>query len=172
MAKNKLPKRAKNKRLRTLTITLIIGLVANVVLVFSNFIVIKRAGETTEKLNSYRELQEKQIASVTKLCFDIGTLKGIRANRNSNYENRLQMFMTATLWLKAEYMDTYENVYEEICYKPLLLVSGRISEVNDPSIKEIVQPLFEEEDPNPTSESLLQGSDYIVKSNAFDAVRW
>lgn len=172
MASNKPSKTTGVKSSKKLIITLIVGLIANIFLMCSNFIVIGKTDEMAEKLNNYRELQEKQIASVTKLCFDIGTLRGIRANHNNNYDNRFNTLVIVALFFKEDPANAYINMYEEICYNPLLLISGRISELGGPSVKETAQTLFEEENPNPDSNSLLYGSEYVVKNDIFDTVRW
>lgn len=159
---NKLSK--KQKKFLTFSV---VGIIANVALCAGIIAIIFNLVDTNEKLSKYRDLQNKQIASVTELCFDIGVSNSILHNNYSQDRSAINIIMSVA---KDEYANLYNSTYDNICFKPLALISGSEFESNG-TAEEKAKPLLEDRTQGGATDA-VSNSKYSVIDNAFDKVRW
>lgn len=154
-------KKKKPLNKRGAAIILISAMLVNIVLALINAVVIGNYISVSDKLDNYRELQKKQIASVEDLCFGVGKGKWIANDVRSNIA-LLGFFM------KDKYKDAYESVYNNICYAPLLLITGKAFNDDDRKDEEKSKDLLEKYQ----GDDLYDSSEFKVKDDAFNEVKW
>ena len=120
-----------------------------------NVVIVKSTQNISGELTGYREIQEKQITSVEELCLDVGRIFDTTSED-------LSLINVTFVFMKENHSENFNNTRKEICYKPLLLISGKIFDADGRSIEEKAKDLLENGD----------GGTMKVKSGTFDEVRW
>lgn len=138
-----------------------IWIIANVALCIGIIVIILSLMDTNDKLSKYRDLQNKQIASVKELCLDVGTTNSILHDNYS--QDRMELSLIVTVFAKDEYSSLYNSTYANICFKPLALISGKEFESAGTPEEKTKSLLKEETKDSPK---------YSIADNAFDGVKW
>lgn len=133
-----------------LSVLIFISLAINIVQLASNISKINAANISTERLASYRGLQERQILSVKDNCRRI---KDDSKNEQSAI-NRMRVVVSALYGTEDDGALAEEIIKR--CYAPLYLISGVVF-IDDDNVDELV---------------LEDDTMFDIRENAFDQVKY
>ena len=160
-------KKTKTSKKQKIILVVSLWSIANIALCAGVIALVINLVGTTDKLSKYRDLQERQIASVKELCFDIGVSNSILHGTYDQDRMNISIIMS---FAKDEYANLYNSTYDNICFKPLALISGKEFEISG-TTEEKAKPLLEDRaQGSPTD--IVNNSKYTVVDNAFDEERW
>ena len=149
MAKRKAKGRQKTI-IVVLGVLIFISLAINIVQLVFNIPKINATNTSTERLASYRELQERQILSVKDNC------RKIKADTENKWSAINQMRVVVGALYGAEDDEELARELIQRCYAPLFLISGVLF-IDDDNVDDLV---------------LEDDTMFDIRENAFDQVKY